>query len=67
VDDEWIAGELGVSRRQVINFRKCARERLARRMRKPPGGKMIVSGITDGRADSSPVARGDRTAMRDIR
>jgi DNA-directed RNA polymerase specialized sigma24 family protein len=34
VDDEWIAGELAVNRRQVINFRKCARERLARRMRK---------------------------------
>lgn len=34
VDDEWIAGELRVNRRQVINFRKCARERLARRMRK---------------------------------
>ena len=65
VDDEWIAAELGVSRRQVINFRKCARERLARRMRKPPA-KMIVSGITDGRADSSP-ASGDRTAMRSIR
>ena len=32
-DDEWIAGELGVTRRQVINFRKCARERLARRLR----------------------------------
>jgi DNA-directed RNA polymerase specialized sigma24 family protein len=37
-DDEWIAGELGVTRRQVINFRKCARERLARRMRQPEGG-----------------------------
>jgi hypothetical protein len=34
VDDEWIARELAVNRRQVINFRKCARERLARRMRK---------------------------------
>ncbi len=32
-DDAWIAGELGVTRRQVINFRKCARERLARRLR----------------------------------
>jgi DNA-directed RNA polymerase specialized sigma24 family protein len=32
-DDEWIAAELGVTRRQVINFRKCARERLARRLR----------------------------------
>jgi DNA-directed RNA polymerase specialized sigma24 family protein len=62
VDDEWIAGELGVSRRQVINFRKCARERLARRMRKEPAAKMFVSGITGARADSSPVARGDRTA-----
>lgn len=67
VDDEWIAAELGVSRRQVINFRKCARERLARRMRKAPPGKNGVSGITDGRADSSPVARGDRAAMRDLR
>jgi hypothetical protein len=34
VDDEWIARELAVNRRQVINFRKCARERLTRRMRK---------------------------------
>jgi hypothetical protein len=33
-DDEWIAGWLGVTRRQVINLRKCARERLARRMRR---------------------------------
>jgi DNA-directed RNA polymerase specialized sigma24 family protein len=33
-DDEWIAGLLGVTRRQVINLRKCARERLARRLRK---------------------------------
>ena len=32
-EDDWIAGELGVTRRQVINFRKCARERLWRRMR----------------------------------
>jgi len=33
-DDEWIAGTLGVTRRQVINLRKCARERLARRLQK---------------------------------
>jgi hypothetical protein len=33
VEDEWIARELGVTRRQVINFRKCARERLWRRTR----------------------------------
>jgi DNA-directed RNA polymerase specialized sigma24 family protein len=33
-DDEWIAGTLGITRRQVINLRKCARERLARRLRK---------------------------------
>jgi hypothetical protein len=58
VDDEWIAGELQVSRRQVINFRKCARERLARRMRKPGESKKVVSGITADRPDSSPVARG---------
>jgi hypothetical protein len=32
-DDHWIARELGVTRRQVINLRKCARERLARRTR----------------------------------
>ena len=57
VDDEWIAAELGVSRRQVINFRKCARERLARRMRKG-GDKKRVSGITDTRSDSAPVMRG---------
>jgi hypothetical protein len=33
-DDAWIAEWLGVTRRQVINLRKCARERLARRMRR---------------------------------
>jgi hypothetical protein len=32
-DDQWIAEQLGVTRRQVINLRKCARERLARRLR----------------------------------
>ena len=32
-DDQWIAERLGVTRRQVINLRKCARERLARRLR----------------------------------
>ncbi len=36
-DDAWIAERLRVTRRQVINFRKCARERLARRMREPRG------------------------------
>jgi hypothetical protein len=58
VDDEWIAAELRVSRRQVINFRKCARERLARRMRKAATEKHEVRGITDSRSDSSPVAGG---------
>jgi hypothetical protein len=33
-DDEWIASWLGATRRQVINLRKCARERLARRLRR---------------------------------
>jgi DNA-directed RNA polymerase specialized sigma24 family protein len=33
-DDEWIAGRLGMTRRQVINLRKCARERLFRRLRR---------------------------------
>lgn len=40
-DDQWIASQLGVTRRQVINLRKCARERLARRLRDvfmPNGG-----------------------------
>lgn len=31
-DDAWIAQWLGVAPRQVINLRKCARERLVRRM-----------------------------------
>ena len=31
-DDEWIADALGLTRRQVINLRKCARERLGRRV-----------------------------------
>jgi len=33
-DDEWIANRLGATRRQVINLRKCARERLGRRLRR---------------------------------
>ncbi len=33
LDDAGIAGLLGVTRQQVINLRKCARERLARRMK----------------------------------
>jgi len=33
-EDAWIAEWLGVTPRQVINLRKCARERLARRMKK---------------------------------
>jgi DNA-directed RNA polymerase specialized sigma24 family protein len=32
-DDDWIAAWLQVTRRQVINLRKCARERLARRLK----------------------------------
>jgi hypothetical protein len=36
-DDEWIAAFLSVTRRQVINLRKCARERLARRLRSAGG------------------------------
>jgi hypothetical protein len=31
--DSAIAGRLGITRQQVINLRKCARERLARRMK----------------------------------
>ena len=58
VDDEWIAEELKVTRRQVINFRKCARERLARRMRKVLAAKKFVSGITVQPPDSSTLARG---------
>jgi RNA polymerase sigma factor (sigma-70 family) len=33
LDDATIAGRLGINRQQVINLRKSARERLARRMR----------------------------------
>jgi RNA polymerase sigma factor (sigma-70 family) len=33
-DDRAIAGLLGITRQQVINLRKCARERLIRRMKK---------------------------------
>jgi DNA-directed RNA polymerase specialized sigma24 family protein len=36
-DDQWIAERLGLTRRQVINLRKCARERLFRRSRAPDG------------------------------
>jgi len=33
LDDKTVAERLGVTRQQVINLRKCARERLARRMK----------------------------------
>jgi len=33
LDDAAIAGRLGLTRQQVINLRKSARERLARRMK----------------------------------
>ena len=36
-DDQWIAERLGLTRRQVINLRKCARERLFRRSKSPAG------------------------------
>jgi DNA-directed RNA polymerase specialized sigma24 family protein len=39
LDDAGIADLLGCSRQQVINFRKCARERLARRMKTIGMGK----------------------------
>jgi len=39
LDDASIAGLLGVTRQQVINLRKCARERLARRMKAIEAGK----------------------------
>jgi hypothetical protein len=42
-DDQWIAAHLGVTRRQVINLRKCARRRLARRL------KTIVAPAGTGR------------------
>jgi DNA-directed RNA polymerase specialized sigma24 family protein len=66
-DDEWIAQALGVTRRQVINFRKCARERLARRMSRsdrpasadavtrPAGGTLLpMSGSTAARRQGAP-------------
>lgn len=42
-DDQWIAAHLGLTRRQVINLRKCARRRLARRL------KTIVAPAGTGR------------------
>jgi DNA-directed RNA polymerase specialized sigma24 family protein len=39
LDDASIAGLLGLARQQVINLRKCARERLARRMKGVDAGK----------------------------
>jgi len=39
LDDVSIAVLLGVTRQQVINLRKCARERLARRMKAVDAGK----------------------------
>jgi hypothetical protein len=37
-DDRWIAGRLGLERQQVVNLRKSARLRLARRLRARLGG-----------------------------
>jgi len=37
--DLHLAELLGLTRRQVINLRKCARERLARRLARPAGGE----------------------------
>jgi DNA-directed RNA polymerase specialized sigma24 family protein len=42
-DDNAIADLLGVTRRQVINLRKCARERLARRLGLARGARREVS------------------------
>jgi len=39
LDDASIAGLIGGARQQVINLRKCARERLARRMKAIEAGK----------------------------
>jgi DNA-directed RNA polymerase specialized sigma24 family protein len=39
LDDATIAGLIGGARQQVINLRKCARERLARRMKAIGAGK----------------------------
>lgn len=39
-DDHWIAARLGLSRQQVINLRKSARLRLARRLRADRPGPM---------------------------
>lgn len=39
LDDASTAGLLGCARQQVINLRKCARERLARRMKAVKAGK----------------------------
>lgn len=38
LEDARLAGELGLARQQVINLRKSARARLARRLRRVPGG-----------------------------
>lgn len=35
IDDFQIAERLGITRQQVINLRKCAKERLARRLQRP--------------------------------
>jgi len=42
LDDAAIASHLGVTRQQVINLRKSARERLVRRMKTAEGGRELV-------------------------
>jgi hypothetical protein len=42
LDDVAIAAHLGVTRQQVINLRKSARERLVRRMKTAEGDRELV-------------------------
>ena len=61
LDDNAIARRLGITRQQVINLRKSARARLARRMAAPAiassGGTAARDGNTSALRDSHPETR----------
>ena len=62
-DDLAIASRLGVTRRQVINLRKCARERLARRLGLLRGASRPGEGVVN-RSDAAD--RLERLLRRDL-
>jgi hypothetical protein len=61
LEDARIAEMLGLTRQQVINLRKAARERLARRQQNSAGNTKVVSASTAKKGIRSLVAKRVRT------